>query len=95
MFVVSSSYVKPLTEVDEHITAHQAFLDKYYQAGKFICSGRKSPRTGGLILANAKDRDEIQQIMAEDPFSVHQIAVYEIIEFSPTKFAPDFKSFLE
>ena len=95
MFVVSSSYVKPLAEVDKHMEAHLAFLEKYYQAGKFICSGRKKPRTGGLIFANAKDPDEIQQIMSEDPFSVNQIDVYEVIEFSPTKYAPDFKVFIE
>ena len=83
MFIVNLTYVKELSEVDSFISEHNAFLDKFYAENKFICSGRKIPRSGGIILANVKDR-----------FFKNSIARYEITEFSPTKFVPGFERLL-
>ncbi len=41
MFIANLTYVKPLTEVEKYLEEHIAFLNKHYEAGKFICSGRK------------------------------------------------------
>lgn len=89
MFIANLTYIKPLTDVEKHLEDHKLFLNKYYKSGKFICSGRKNPRTGGIILFNAKDENEMKQIISEDPFNVNRIANYEIIEFFPTRCAPD------
>ena len=94
MFIASLTYVKPLQEVERHLEEHIAFLDKYYKAGKFICSGRKNPRTGGIIVFNTKDEAEMKAIISEDPFYRNEIAEYEIIEFYPSKYAADFKAFI-
>ena len=83
MFVISLRYIKPIAEVDRVRPAHMIFLKKYYAAGNFVLSGRKSPVTGGIIIAQAVSIDEIQQIIQEDPFYTEQIAEFEIIEFSP------------
>ena len=56
MFVVSLTYKKPIAEVELHLAAHIAYLDEYYAAGTFVASGRKVPRTGGVILAKAESR---------------------------------------
>ena len=90
MFIVNLTYAKELSEVDSFISEHNEFLDKFYAENKFICSGRKVPRSGGIILANAKDRSELDEIIRQDPFFKNGIAKYEITEFSPTKFVPDF-----
>lgn len=90
MFIVNLTYVKELSQVDSFIGEHNAFLDKFYAENKFICSGRKVPRSGGIILSNAKDRSELDEIIRQDPFFRNGIAKYEITEFLPTKFAPDF-----
>ena len=68
MFIVNLTYVKELSQVDNFISEHNAFLDKFYAENKFICSGRKIPRSGGIILANAKDRSELDEIIGQDPF---------------------------
>ena len=73
---------------------HVDFLDKYYLLGKFICSGRKNPRTGGIILVNEKDKEMVFDIMKEDPFYKNEIAEYEFIEFIPTKFDEKFAYFV-
>lgn len=58
MFIVLLTYVKPLEQVDTHIEAHKVFLDQYYTQGKFLASGPKVPRTGGVILVHCKSRQE-------------------------------------
>ena len=85
MFVVSLNYICDLAEIEKHLSAHIEYLDRYYAAGHFIASGRKVPRTGGIILALADSRETIDQILGEDPFHVHNLAEYEITEFIPTK----------
>lgn len=95
MFIANLTYVKPLEEVEKYLEEHIAFLEKQYKLGNFICSGRKNPRTGGIILFNAKDEAEMNKIITEDPFYINKIANYEITEFYPTKYASDFKSFVE
>ena len=85
MFIANLTYVKEISEIDRFINEHNAFLDRFYAADKFICSGRKVPRTGGIILINAKNRAELDEIIAQDPFFQNGVAKYEIIEFTPTK----------
>lgn len=86
MFVISLCYKKELSDVDKHIAAHVKFLKKYYALGTFIMSGRKVPRTGGVIIANAASLDELNDILIEDPFYVAGVAKYDVTEFEPTMF---------
>lgn len=91
MFVVLLSYVKPMEEVLRVVPAHREFLDKYYEKGNFIVSGRQNPPVGGVIICKACSREEIASIMMEDPFNTEGIAEYTIIEFGHTKCAPWFE----
>lgn len=84
MFVVLLNYIKPLSEVDRFVGEHREFLEHYYASGNFLLSGRKDPRTGGVILANAGTRADIESIIQNDPFHREQIAKYEIVEFLPS-----------
>lgn len=95
MFIVSLTYIKPIEEVEKHIPEHIAFLDKYYALQKFICSGRKNPRTGGIIVANNVTESELREIIKEDPFWKHEIASFELIEFIPTKYDKRFEAFVK
>ena len=49
IFVAILTYKKPLDEVVKFRPAHLDFLDEYYNAGKFIVSGRQTPPVGGVI----------------------------------------------
>ena len=95
MFIVNLTYVKPLSEVERYLQDHIKYLDKYYAKGSFLCSGRKNPRTGGVILCNAETMEELQQIIKEDPFHKNSIADYEVTEFYPTKCAEGFERFIK
>ena len=86
MYIVNLNYIKEVSEVEKHLEEHIKFLEKYYEMGKFICSGRKNPRTGGVILLNAESLSEVESIILEDPFNANEIAEYKITEFFPTKY---------
>ena len=86
MFIAILTYKKPIEEVEKNLAEHIKFLDKYYENKKFLISGRRNPRTGGIILVNSDSLEEVSQIIREDPFYVNNLADYEIIEFIPTKF---------
>jgi uncharacterized protein YciI len=92
MFVVLLTYTQPLAEVDALVPAHREFLQRMYQAGTFLLSGRKEPRDGGVILGNAASAQELESVLAQDPFHVHGVASYQIIEFIPTMAAPALQS---
>jgi uncharacterized protein YciI len=89
MFVIELIYKASLAEIDAHMTAHVAFLKKYYASGQFLVSGRKIPRDGGIILAVGNNRDHIQRIVEEDPFVARGLAEFRIIEFRASQRADD------
>lgn len=89
MFVIELIYKADLAEIDAHMKAHVAFLKKHYDAGRFLVSGRKIPRDGGIILALAESRAQIEAIVREDPFCVHGLAEFRVIEFRASQRADD------
>lgn len=94
MFLFNLAYVKPLDEIEGLLPAHIQFLDEFYARGKFLCSGRKEPRTGGVILCRCASRREAEKIRDQDPFYREGAADYEIIEFLPTKMSERFQALL-
>ncbi|VBB07894.1 dimeric alpha-beta barrel [Lucifera butyrica] len=95
MFIVLLKYVKPLEEIDALLPGHIKFLEHQYKKSKFIFSGRRNPRIGGVILVNVDSERELHSILKEDPFYIHKVAEYETIEFIPTKYDPNFKCFID
>ena len=95
MFVIELVYKAELAEIDAHMTAHVKFLKKYYAAGVFVVSGRKIPRDGGIILAVGESRERIEAIVREDPFHVHGLADFKVIEFRASQRADDVPKRLE
>jgi uncharacterized protein YciI len=94
MFIISLNYIVPLEELDQHMEAHIAYLNKYYKADVFIMSGRKVPRTGGIIIAQADSKAILEKIIAEDPFHQHKLAQFEITEFLASQSHPVLKEIL-
>ncbi|NVC96132.1 GTP cyclohydrolase [Vibrio natriegens] len=95
MFIVSLTYISEISQIDKYLKAHIEYLDKNYEKGFFIASGRKVPRSGGVILAKARNRGELEEVLNDDPFKIHNLADYELIEFVPTKSAPEFASLIQ
>jgi uncharacterized protein YciI len=94
VFILLLTYTKPLAEVDALMRRHVAWLDAQYDAGRFVVSGRRIPRSGGVILARGDDRDEIEALAAKDPFVSGGVATCEIIQFRASQTADGFDAFL-
>jgi uncharacterized protein YciI len=95
MFIINLNYIVPLEKLDMHMADHVAFLKKYYNKNVFVASGRKVPRTGGIILALGKSKEEIEEIITEDPFFTHKLAEFSITEFLTSQSHPDLKKLLK
>src|SRR5258708_12459420 len=83
-YVLNLIYIRPLAEVEAVLDAHSRYIESAYQRGAFLLSGRKDPWTGGIILAQAASLEDLERIIAEDPFLTVHVATYEIIAFPPT-----------
>jgi len=88
MFLVLLTYERPLAEIDRRMRAHVAFLEEQYRAGTFLASGRRVPRTGGVILAVADKREDLAAVMQCDPFVAEGLARCEIVEFKTSLHHP-------
>lgn len=85
MFFILLTYKKPLEEVDLYLEAHRAFLDEAYKNNLFLLSGPLRPRSGGIIISQLQNRDHLEATLKKDPFWIHELANYQIMEFTPTK----------
>jgi uncharacterized protein YciI len=95
MYVVLLTYTGPLEDIDRALPDHVDWLTRQYEAGYFLASGRRNPRTGGVIIARPMSRLKLDAILATDPFAMGKLAGYEVIEFQATKTAPELASVRE
>ncbi len=54
-----------------------------------MASGKKVPRTGGVILSNIPSKAELEKILEKDPFKKYELANFEITEFVVSKTAKE------
>jgi len=87
MYIVSLNYIQPLEQVDMLINQHIEWLERNYQLGYFMASGRKQPRTGGVILVNGMPKQQLEHILQQDPFQA--VAEYSITEVHFSKVQAD------
>lgn len=95
MFIINLTYIVPLEKLDLHMIDHVKYLKKYYKKNVFVASGRKVPRTGGIILALANSKEEVDDIIREDPFYTHRLAEFAVIEFLTSQHHPDLRNLLK
>lgn len=95
MFILELSYIALLDEVDRVRDEHMAWIAEQYAAGRFLVSGPKVPRTGGVILTRAMPRDELDAIIAADPFTREGVATYGVAKFAAMTVAEGLESLRE
>ena len=95
MFIILLKYIQPLERVDELVPAHVEFLKACYERSEFVFSGPRIPRTGGIILANVESLEAVWALIKQDPFYIHQIAEFEVIEFNQWMYDQQFDFFIK
>lgn len=74
----------------EALEAHHAYLDPIVVSGKILISGPK-PNGGGIMILKAENMDEVQAMIASDPFVIRGVQTYEVAEFKPFNIQPEVK----
>lgn len=82
-FIVFIEYKTALENIIRVTDEHRAHLKKGYEAGMFLISGPRIPRTGGIVIAKAKDSSVLEKFFSEDPYSLNSYADYKFIQFNP------------
>ncbi|HXT69705.1 MAG TPA: YciI family protein [Vicinamibacterales bacterium] len=95
MFIIELTYTAPLDRIDAHMKAHMQHSRKHYAAGRFLVSGRKIPRDGGVILATGGTREEVEAIARQDPFVTAGLADVRVVEFRASQKAADVQQRIE
>jgi uncharacterized protein YciI len=94
-FLIILRYKVDMAIVEEHTAAHRAYLKTQYDEGRLLMSGPFVPRIAGVLWAQAQEQAEVQRMIDADPFNVHGVADWEIIEFKPVMFAESLKATFE
>ncbi|MEE8609129.1 MAG: YciI family protein [Sphingomonas aquatilis] len=79
--IVSLTYGADLDAIDAAMSDHVDWLRACYVEGRLIASGRKQPRTGGIIIAIGT-RTEVEAMVSLDPFVARGLATAEITPFT-------------
>lgn len=83
MLILSIRYTAPVEEVERLRGPHLEWLRRNHEAGHFLGWGRKTPLTGGIVLARG-DRAGIEALAQTDPFVAGNVATAEVIEWTPS-----------
>lgn len=95
LFVIDVHFVADPDQVAAAMAGHREFLVAQYEAGHFLASGGKVPRTGGVILAKGASRAEVEALIEADPLKAQGLAEYTITEFTPSRTSPELAAYVE
>ncbi|RRO15557.1 hypothetical protein EIL87_16125 [Saccharopolyspora rhizosphaerae] len=95
MFVVLLNYTAPESDIDANLVDHYEWVSQHYDAGDFIAAGHRHPRNGAVIIARAMSRGRLDAILATDPFALHKLARYEVIEFHALRTIPELAAYAD
>jgi uncharacterized protein YciI len=84
LFIVDLEYTVPMEQIQPVLEPHLEFVRAAYSEGRFIASGAKVPRTGGVIVMHAESLQAAQDYLAADPFVSANVATYSYTEFLPS-----------
>ncbi|WHT18623.1 hypothetical protein N8J89_36875 [Crossiella sp. CA-258035] len=98
MYIVLLNYTASTSEVDLVLPEHAAWLDRQYEAGHFLLSGRcrtMGTRHDRLIVTRPMLRGHLDAILATDPFKLRRVVRHEVIDFEASRTAPAFLAYNE
>lgn len=88
MFVVTMTYTAPLVEVAPWRPAHGDWLNDLISRRLLLAAGRQVPSVGGVYLAAGMPVEDLDQILATDPYVLNGVASHSVVEFVPLLVAP-------
>ncbi len=87
LYTVIIRYSKPKEEVLAVVDAHRSYLDLFV-GGMLLASGPVESGDGGILWVRANSREEVQEMIAKDPYVLADVAHYTVLVFEVKKLAP-------
>lgn len=78
MFLLLGRYTAPSDEVDPHRDGHVAWVQEHVGAGHFLAGALEEGGVGGVIVAKASSREEVEGWTQDDPFIANGVFAYDI-----------------
>ena len=85
MILAVSTYLRPLEEVNQVRSDHQAFLAALDGRGLLVMAGRQNPPVGAVIVLRGQDADEAQALLSDDPYVERGLAAYSVTPFAAAR----------
>jgi len=85
VYLMISTYLVPLDEVDKAREAHMTFLEGLEDRGLVVTAGRQDPPVGGVVLLDTDTAEEAVELMAADPYVQRGLATYVATGWIPTR----------
>ena len=82
MFVLMTEHTSTAAEREPHHAAHVAWSAACFEAGNFLAAGPRVPHGGGITIARARTRADIEALVATDPYARHGLSRYAVHEFA-------------
>ncbi|MCF6765623.1 YciI family protein [Thiotrichales bacterium 19S3-7] len=83
LYLIDITFKKSVDDVNLVLNEHRAYLRSFLtNNGLLLAAGPKTPRTGGILIAKG-ERSEIDQMIQNDPYHIHQVAEYKVTAFDP------------
>jgi uncharacterized protein YciI len=80
-YLVLSRQLTSSAERGPRLQAHIDWLETHHRAGRVLFSGPTADRACGVFIVLAGSRQEVEALVAQDPFHAHGDRVPEIIEW--------------
>lgn len=93
LYVIFLKHGPNKDKASDFMPDHIAWLKEKIEQGKLLMYGGLNPQQGGAVLARGASKDEIEALIADDPFVTQNIVNVEINEIAP-KGAGEALSFL-
>lgn len=94
MQIIILRYAPEAPEIKAALGAHRAFLNRHVGNGEFVCTGALADRSGEVIIARRKMREDAAKVMEKEPYVAAGSATFEIYPFNPSAYADGFEKFL-
>ncbi|MER6775865.1 MULTISPECIES: YciI family protein [unclassified Streptomyces] len=88
MFIVTVTYTAPLEDVEPWRPAHGDWLERQLSSGSLLVAGRRKPLVGGVYLAPGMPAEDLDRLLATDPYVLGGVAEHTVLEFTPHLVVP-------
>ena len=77
------------------VGSHVSILHTPFEIADKSNAKKLTVKNGGIIFTQFKIKSEVENFIKNDPYAINDLTHYEIIEFTPGHFHPDFPAFLK